>query len=150
VRNHRPIPQMKEIMRQTSLLVVFLLATIAFAFGQQKQTEKLQNCKTKWKYSNLNKVLNGSILYYEQPVVECGILSTASVALIRTEAGDTLRVLSMCDTKKDFNTAPAFKLGERVKVTPSEKPSFRVDLMPVDWESCRLVIAYFGTIQRLK
>ncbi len=137
-------------MRQTSFLLVSLFATITSVFGQHQETEKLQNCKTKWKYLNLDKALTGSILYYEQPVVACGMVSTASVALIRTDAGDTIRVLSMCDIKKDFNTPPAFKLGERVSVTPSEKPTFRIDLMPVDWEGCRLMSAYFGIIQNAK
>lgn len=127
---------------------IFLFASF-LTFGQKQDLDKYQGCQRRWKYKNLEKGFSGTIVFFEQPVVMCGVASTASVALVKTDNGETLRVLTMCNIKKDFNTPPGFKVGEKVKITPDEKPAFRVDIIPVDFLSCRLRTAYFGIIQKV-
>jgi hypothetical protein len=136
-------------MQQFILLSTLLLFTSLTSHGQNPMVNKLQDCQREWKYKDLGKSVIGTILFYDQPSVLCGAVSTASVALIRTGDGDTLRVLTMCNTKKDNNTKLPFSLGEKVTVTPFEKPSFRVDIIPVDIASCSLETAYFGIIQKV-
>ena len=135
-------------MLKASTLFAIIIFAHTFSFGQGKDLDKLQKCQREWKYQDLSQGLKGLIIFYDQPVVVCGVVSTASVAIVKTESGDTIRVLTICNTKKDFSSAAAFSAGERVTITPSEKPSFKIDFMPVDLQSCKLNTAYFGQIAK--
>jgi len=135
-------------MLRASTLFAIIVFAHTFTFGQSKDLDKLQKCQREWKYQDLSKGLNGLIIFYDQPVVMCGVVSTASVAIIKTDSGDTIRVLTMCNTKKDFSSPTAFSTGQSVTITPSEKPRFRIDFMPVDLQSCELNTAYFGLIAK--
>jgi hypothetical protein len=135
-------------MHKVFLSSILLLMSSLVTYGQKQKLDALQQCQSQWKYENLEKSFTGSIIFFDQPAVMCGVVSTASVALIKKDNGDTVRVLTMCNIKKDFNTPPNLKTGERVIVTSSGKPSFRIDIMPVDFASCRLKTAYFGLIQK--
>ena len=137
---------MHRLTQLSGLLLFISLVT----YGQKQKVNKLQSCQRQWKYENLAKSFSGTIEFFEQPAVMCGTVSSASVALIKTENGETVRVLTMCNSKEDFNASPTFNTGEKVIITPSEKPSFKVDIVPVDPASCRLKSAYFGTIQKAK
>ena len=136
-------------MLRTTFFFFFLFAFFASGVSQQTPRDTIQKCKSKWTYLKMEKSIIGSIVYYEQPTVLCGTVATASVALVKTDIGDTIRILFLCDTKKDFNTPPSFKPGERVSVIPGEDPTFRIDIHPLDPEACRLLTTYFGTILHL-
>lgn len=123
------------------ILIAFFLITRLCGFSQTKgQQAKAQECKTKWGYDQLKQVVNGEVLYHRKAPVSCGIFSTASVTLVRTESGDTIRVLELCNTKKDF------KRGAKVKVTPEGDKTWVVGIVPFDPKACILMKAYFGKI----
>jgi hypothetical protein len=52
----------------------------------------------------------------------CGVLATASMTIVETEKGDTIRVLDLC------NTLDIYKKGQTLKVIPEDKPPFGVSL----------------------
>jgi hypothetical protein len=111
--------------------------------------EKLRSCQAQWKYHNLDSELTGTVTFYEQPIVFCGVVSTASVGLIKLENGSLVRVLTLCNAKGGFSVASKFKEGDKVKITSVEKPEFRVDLVPYDPKACDLDEAFFGNIIKL-
>jgi hypothetical protein len=127
--------------------VAFLLMPGLFigysVFGQTH--EELNNglkCQQKWEYRNLNSNISGIILFHQKAGGSCGIFSTASVSIIKSEKGDTLRVLEMCNTDKDFS------VGSHISVKSETKPSFRVDIVPYDPKACIILETYFGTLTK--
>lgn len=120
---------------------MFLLLRCSISFSQTtEEQDKGQKCKTKWKYYQLKHVTDGDVLYHQKALVWCGIFSTASVTLIRTEKGDTIRVLQMC------NTETVFRKGTKVTVVPEGDKTWRVDLVPYDPQGCMIMEVCFGKI----
>jgi hypothetical protein len=134
------------------LIVSFFLYTSCTTQKSTTTTEvnTAVACKGNWRYVSLTDTVSGIIAFYEQPIVHCGVVSTASVGLIKTNSGKIIRVLSLCNIKKDFQTPNQFVKGDSVIIAASETPKFRVDLIPIDPEVCTLKYAYFGTIWRVK
>jgi hypothetical protein len=88
--------------------------------------------------------LKGTVLFHKMATTECGFLSTASLTLIETEEGDTIRVLDLCNTKKDFRT------GSFVTLRAQRKPDFSIDILPFDPKACAFKRTCFGTIFKEK
>jgi hypothetical protein len=118
---------------------------ISSTVNGQQQIE----CQTKWKYSELKETVSGVVVYHEQPIVMCGVVATASVTLLQTSAGDTIRILSLCHIK-GVSSPNEFRIGAKVSITPQAKPGFRVDLIPEDPKACSLKKAYFGIIKLIE
>lgn len=78
----------------------------------------------------------------------CGVVSTASVTLLHTTAGDTIRILSVCHVKKGFNFPNECTVGDKNSVSPQPKPAFRVELIPEDPEACSMKKTYFGILKK--
>ena len=75
-----------------------------------------------WIYFELGHSVSGKIIEHRRAFAHCGVLATTSVTIVKTEQGDTLRVLDMC------NTSRGFKKGQSVKVNPVKKPPFSLSL----------------------
>lgn len=130
---------------------IFILCFSCACTTQKKSPAAAQKddaaCQRSWQYKTMSDTLSGTIKFFEQPIVHCGILSTASVALVKTESGKIVRVLSLCDIKKDFQTPNRFAIGDSVVIGSAEMPEFRVDLIPVDPEACTLGEHFSGEYQ---
>jgi hypothetical protein len=137
-------------MQRLFLLSIFFLTSYLASLGQNQRVDPLNQCQRHWKYKELESSFSGTVIFFDQPTVKCGVVSTASVALIKRDNGDTIRVLTICNNKKEFDSHSTFQPGEKVTITPSEAPSFTVNIMPVDFASCRLTSAYFGRIQKIQ
>jgi hypothetical protein len=123
------------------ILFVFFVVCHLFVLAQTKEEQaKAQECKTNWEYGQLKASVRGEVLYHHKALALCGILSTASVTLVRTENGLIIRVLEMCNTDKDF------KKGAKVKVTPEGDKTWTVGMVPFDPQACKIMKAYFGKI----
>lgn len=135
-----------------TLLIVFSLyiSCTSQKGASQARQNKAKDCKGKWTYVSLPDTVSGIIIFYEQPIIHCGVVSTASVALIRINSGKVVTVLSLCNIKKDSQSPNQFEHRDSVIVGLSKPPGFRVDLIPIDPEACTLKYAYFGTIFRTK
>jgi hypothetical protein len=122
---------------------MFTIIISRFVFGQtNEELNKGFKCQQKWLYQNLDKSTNGTIIFHKKASGSCGIFSAASVSIIKTEKGDTIRVLEMCNFDKDFSS------GSHVSIKPETKPSFRVDIVPYDPKACTILEAYFGTVTK--
>lgn len=74
----------------------------------------------KWDYFDLSDSVYLKVISHNLASVDCGTLATASLTIGTIENGDTIRVLELCNTKKDFRP------NEIVKVIPANKPEFHV------------------------
>ncbi|MEO6151061.1 MAG: hypothetical protein ABIN95_01050 [Mucilaginibacter sp.] len=130
-------------------ILLTLISCPFLSLGQPKQIDTLIKCQKDWKYLEIKKEMTGTILFYDQPTFFCGRISTASIAILKTETGDTIRILTLCHIR--LSKAPnEFTPGDIVTVTPTEAPSFQVDFVPYDPQVCIIKTAYFGSIRFLK
>ena len=132
-------------------LKILLLLITAFKINQINgqtinEINKLVSCQNKWEYLDLKKQLVGTILSFHQPIVECGVMSSASNAIIKLSNGDTIRILTLCNTK-EIDSLEKFKVGEIVQIIPETKPSFQVGIIPYDKWSCSINRVYFGELR---
>lgn len=107
--------------------IVFITLSI-FLFScfnkiRSKNAFSPQNdCEKSWNYFSLTDTLTGRVLFHEKPPFTCGILTTASLTVIKTEKNDTIRVLWVC------NMNVVFKESTTVKIYPEKKPGYSVSL----------------------
>lgn len=57
-----------------------------------------EHCKEKWDYTFVKDTITGSVIYFEKAPFACGNISTASITIIKTKKGDSLRIIQVCDT----------------------------------------------------
>ena len=105
------------------------------------------SCRQTWTYSKLVEDVNGTIVFYERTPALCGYISTASIALVRTDKLDTIRVLTLCGNSDRGNGEIKFNVGDKVQITPERVPSFKVDLFAVDPKECEITETFFGKVQ---
>ena len=130
-------------------IITLLLFKGFLSFGQSvSKINKLYSCQENWNYGDLSTKFDGTVLFYAQPITYCGNLSVASTALIKLNNGEIIRVLTLCNNKPDINSPSEFKVGNKVKIEPAQKPSFRVDEIPLDPKSCTIKKTYFGNIKK--
>lgn len=66
-----------------------------------------------WKYYISNDTTYGEVVVYVPNPVLCGKIPTASIALIKTVHGDTLRLIRLCSYIGELS------VGEKIKLYPS-------------------------------
>jgi hypothetical protein len=120
------------------LFTLFII--LACREPSQKEWDDFAKCRNSWQYFNVKDSLKGKVLFHKMATIEYGFLSTASLTLIETEEGDTIRVLDLCNTKKDFRT------GSFVTLRAQRKPDFSIDIVPFDPKACVFKRTCFGTI----
>jgi len=126
-----------------SFLVIILNFYLFTSTGQHNETRLSSNdhkCKDNWQYITLKDTIKGQVLFHAKGPTPCGVLATASVTIIK-RTSDTIRVLELCDTRKDFE-----KL-KFVKVAPGKKPPFSV-VFPIDNKhfDCLVSKTCYGTV----
>lgn len=134
-----------------SIFLILLICSLLKVHSQPiLNPERSKQCQIKWEYLELEKDISGTLIFYDRPFFLCGMLSNASVSLIKLNTGDTIRVLSMCDSKDRPNSKNKYSGGIEVIVKPSTKPKFRVDIIPPDPKACDIFKSYFGLVQKTK
>jgi hypothetical protein len=122
------------------LLMIFLLFSFASTcFGQ---TNEQKSCIAKWKYRQSVIPIHGVLIHFG-PVADCGYFITASLSIVKTDRGDTIRVLQLCDTTK--------KVIVQIKVTllPTSRVKKKASLIPSDpWTDCKIKKTYYGRLVR--
>jgi hypothetical protein len=86
----------------------------------KKFFEPTNDFMSKWTFFNLKDTIKFKIIYHIRASVDCGTLASASITIGITQTRDTIRVLELCNTKKDF------KKDDLVIVVPAKKPDFQV------------------------
>jgi hypothetical protein len=131
----------------TRLFLIMVLGLSVFTSFGQKSKEKIltpnYKCRDNWQYFSLHDTLTGQVIFHAKAIVLCGVLATASLTIIKT-GSDTIRVLELCNSNKDF------KKSRFVKVKPEERPSFGV-ILPVDnkYYDCNIRKTCYGKVQSL-
>ena len=74
----------------------------------------------KWAFFKLSDTTQGIVIKYEKQSTPCGVLATASLAIIKTKQ-DTIRVIALCDENN-------YRVGQKVKLIPANEPSFQVNI----------------------
>ena len=127
-------------MKGTSFFISLILYSLT-SFSQSKEEQaKGQDCKTKWSYYQLKGTTKGVVLYHQNSLVSCGIISTASVTLIRTDSGNIIRVLELCNRQRFF------QIGRKVSVVADGDKSSRGHYVPYDPQACTILKTCFGKI----
>jgi hypothetical protein len=107
-------------------IVIFILSLISLDnFCQVTlKTTKLNNTivhktseyQEKWEYFKLNDTIIAKLIDHIPAPAICGDTQSASLSIVRTENGDTIRVLDLC------NQSEKYKLGQIIKVAPIATP----------------------------
>ena len=89
-------------MRMQFLILIFLIFGLQ-SFAQKKDPQNIiiptyEHCKEKWDYTFVKDTITGSVIYFEKAPFACGNISTASITIIKTKKGDSLRIIQVCDT----------------------------------------------------
>jgi hypothetical protein len=94
----------------------------------------------KWTYSQTAVPVHGTLIHFS-PIADCGYFRTATLSIIKTNNGDTIRVLQMCDTTKTV------EIGSKVKLLPTSKVSKKASLIPSDPATdCVIRKTYYGRL----
>jgi hypothetical protein len=143
-----------------SLLNLIALFLCQVTIGQTddeitKEANRLTACQQYWEYLSLNKKIEGKILFFMQPLIPCGTMSTASNAVIVTGNGDTIRVLQLCDNvpenipyKDSAKISLRLDLNDHVVVTTAGRPDWRASIIPYDPFSCVIKKTYWGEVKK--
>jgi hypothetical protein len=73
----------------------------------------------KWIYFDLKDTLKLKVIHHVMASVDCGTFETASITIGTTQTGDTIRVLELCNTKKNFSK------DDIIIVVPAQRPEFQ-------------------------
>ncbi len=76
---------------------------------------------SKWIYFDLKETIKLKVIHHIKASIECGKIETASITIGTTLSGDTIRIIELCNTKKDFNK------DDIVVVIPSTRPEFQIE-----------------------
>jgi hypothetical protein len=70
-----------------------------------------------WIYFNLTDTVELNIIHHIKATMDCDSdTKTFSITIGTMQSGDTIRVLELCNSSKNYN------LGEKLFIIPSEKP----------------------------
>jgi hypothetical protein len=125
---------MKQIV-----FVIFLLCIAYPLFAQKESTDS--PCRKNWRYLKTEKVIKGELMYF-LPVSGCGYFTSATLAIVKTENGDLIRVLQVCDTTQKIlpNT--------KVSLLPNTKEKDFASLLPLDkMNDCKITSTYYGWLK---
>ncbi|WP_156126275.1 hypothetical protein [Hymenobacter sp. DG25B] len=124
--------------------IVSLLAASFFSFSPKKSLQdQSDSCQAKWQYVVSSKKIKGRVIFHKNTDELCGLLPTASVTLVKTNEGDTIRVLELCNLSKKFAN------GEFVLIQPDTAFEAENISVPVDPRTCSLKRTYLGKVESI-
>jgi hypothetical protein len=121
------------------ILTIAINCILFTCFGQNNGNI---NCRTKWIYQKTTHKIIGTLIDFK-PVADCGYSMSASLSIVKTKIGDTIRVLQMCDTSL---TA---KQNTQVTLLPNSQIDnyLKASIIPTAPETdCIVRNTYFGTL----
>jgi hypothetical protein len=111
--------------RQIFILCFLLISVTAFSQDTLKTIKRSDlgephdfSFEKKWDYFKLADTMVVTIIDHLPAPAACGVLATASLTIVQTEKGDTIRIIDMC------NISDKYKKGQTIKVAPADKPPF--------------------------
>lgn len=111
-------------------LFVIVIFIIPVSKGQANITKQdTTGCRENWQWKDLIKIRQGSVIFFEQPDFLCGRLANASVAIIKIDNGDTIRIICPCDVKNN-NVPNRVSTGDKIIIKPVIRS--KIDYIPID------------------
>ncbi|WP_419788695.1 hypothetical protein [Mucilaginibacter sp. SP1R1] len=101
----------------------------------------LFECKKDWQYYTLKDTLYGELIEQQDNGKYCGYVAFASNTIVKTVAGDTIRIIELCNLNK-------FGRGINVKIIPQEKPPFDIAVGYTQFD-CEVKKTYYGKVIKL-
>ena len=109
-------------MKKSILIILLILIDLSLTGQSQTKIRKSElgkphdfSYKEKWKHFILNDTIEAKILNHQPADGSCGGYSFASMTIVLTKEGDTIRVIDMC------NTSTGYKAGRTIRIAPAEK-----------------------------
>jgi hypothetical protein len=102
---------MRNLLKFTLLIFILSLKTYS-----QNSSDSI---KKNWKYFKLKSNTQAFIVDHLPSPALCGPLAFASVTIVKTEDGETFRVLDLCNSK-------TYTTHQKIKIIPGIKPKFNV------------------------
>lgn len=130
----------------TRLYLLLILSMSLLKCEGQKPNQKLiaskNKCEGNWQYFSVMDTVYGEILFHAKADAICGAIVTASLTIVKTISGDSIRVLEICNVDKKFEK------HTKVKVAFSQKPAFGA-MLPIDnYFDCIINKTCYGFIIR--
>lgn len=104
---------MRKFLKFTLLIFILSLKT----YSQNNSDSIRKN----WKYFKLKTNTKAFVIDHLPSPALCGTIAFASITIVKTEAGETFRVLDLCNSK-------TYKKNQKIKIIPRTKPKFNVIL----------------------
>lgn len=111
---------MKIVIRKIPNLLIVLIVVVLTNCNTMYQEMKCEPYEKYCDYVVITNEFEMTILDYHYSLIGCGNRTEASNCIGVTDNNDTLRVLSLCNQDSTFN------VGQKVMVTPQDKPNFGV------------------------
>lgn len=89
----------------------------------------------RWQYFTLKDTLRATVIEASPGTGMCGVLASASITVVRTEKGDTIRILYLCDEQR-------YPKGQKVQLIPHKDPGFACHVPFETAEVARQVYVY--------
>ena len=70
--------------------------------------------KSKWEYYEIRDTIAARVIEHYPAMTLCGVVMVASMSIVVTETGDTIRVIDICNLS-------FFNPGQAVRIAPAEK-----------------------------
>lgn len=81
-----------------------------------------KSIREKWKYFKMKDTIEVKIIKHFPAIGFCGIGATASMTIVETKKGDTIRVIDLC------NVLDNYKINQIIRIFPEEKPKLKFSL----------------------
>jgi hypothetical protein len=122
--------------------IILTILLFQFAFICIGQTMPQKKYMAKWTYPKTSTPIHGVLIHFS-PVAGCGYIRTATLSIVKTDKGDTIRVLQMCDTTKKV------MINSKVTLLPTTNRVMKAIFIPSDPATdCKINQTYYGQLLR--
>ncbi|MBS1520959.1 MAG: hypothetical protein JST50_08190 [Bacteroidetes bacterium] len=122
----------------TPVMVAFLLFTLPYRLFAQSD---IRNCRSDWQFFKLKKSITGTVILHKKAVGSCGYFIFSSCTILKTLAGDTIRVIDNCDYK-------IFVPGDHVRIDTAKRQDYGI--VTINKYECIVKKTTVGVVTKIK
>ncbi|RTY85909.1 hypothetical protein [Flavobacterium sp. GT3R68] len=105
-------------MKKITIIFMFLFTWLSYSQDNSKRIyEYITSTEKKWKIIKLRDTINAKIIFHIPAQRDCDENLVASMTIVKTQKGDTIRILDLCNSNK-------FQIDQNIKIAPAQKQSF--------------------------
>ena len=119
-------------------LAILLISILSISYGQSSSTTL--TCRSNWQFLTTENKIEGRLIYF-LPAADCGYSISASLSIIETTTGDTIRVLNLCDMRRQIPP------NTKVQLLPNNEVTKKASIIPLDKTGdCFIIKTYYGQL----